>query len=213
MGRGFPCIPAPGHYTLLNLKSVSGTMTNQPVLYQQHPQAAPTNGLAIAGFIVAIAGLVMGMFFCPMTLLCPVGMVLSLIALARPPRGFAIAGVAVGAIGTIIPALLFFFFGAAILSMFSCLTMAAAAGVPAVRTQAAFSRAENDIKEFELNHQNAIPTDLEGGPIIGRQQDGWRRPLRYTKRSDTSYELRSAGPDGVFENADDIVRNFTQGVP
>jgi hypothetical protein len=34
--------------------------------------------------------------------------------------------------------------------------------------------------------------------------DGWNHPIRY-HRTDRAYELRSAGPDGVFETPDDIV--------
>ena len=35
--------------------------------------------------------------------------------------------------------------------------------------------------------------------------DGWDRPLRYVSRSN-GYELRSAGADGIFESADDLVQ-------
>lgn len=37
-----------------------------------------------------------------------------------------------------------------------------------------------------------------------RRCDGWGHPIKYT-RTATGYELRSAGPDGVVGNADDIV--------
>jgi hypothetical protein len=35
--------------------------------------------------------------------------------------------------------------------------------------------------------------------------DGWNRPFRYVPRVD-GYELRSAGADGIFESADDLVQ-------
>ncbi len=38
--------------------------------------------------------------------------------------------------------------------------------------------------------------------------DAWGRKIRYEKLSDTSFRLRSAGPDGAFETADDIVKDF-----
>jgi len=39
----------------------------------------------------------------------------------------------------------------------------------------------------------------------GQDVDGWQRPLRYTVLDETTYEVRSAGKDGVFDNEDDIV--------
>ncbi len=39
-------------------------------------------------------------------------------------------------------------------------------------------------------------------------QDGWGRAIRYERLSDTVFRLRSAGPDGVFDTADDIVKDF-----
>ena len=45
-----------------------------------------TNGLGVAGFVVSLAGLLL-----TGGLLSPVGVVISLIALGRRPRGFAVA--------------------------------------------------------------------------------------------------------------------------
>ena len=39
-------------------------------------------------------------------------------------------------------------------------------------------------------------------------QDGWGRAIRYERLSDTAFRLRSAGPDGAFDTADDIVKDF-----
>ena len=58
-------------------------------------QPAPTNGLGIAGFIVSLVGLL------SCGLLCPIGFLLSLVGLTKQPRGFAIAGAIIGAIGTL----------------------------------------------------------------------------------------------------------------
>jgi hypothetical protein len=38
--------------------------------------------------------------------------------------------------------------------------------------------------------------------------DAWGRMIRYERLADSSFRLRSAGPDGVFETADDIVKDF-----
>ncbi len=39
--------------------------------------------------------------------------------------------------------------------------------------------------------------------------DMWQRPIRYSPKPDRSFELRSAGLDGQFDNADDVVEKGT----
>ena len=51
-----------------------------------------TNGLGIAGFVCALVGIFTGIFLIP-------GLILSLIALRKPPRGLAIAGTVVSVVG------------------------------------------------------------------------------------------------------------------
>ncbi|MCX6567713.1 MAG: hypothetical protein NT147_01510 [Candidatus Aminicenantes bacterium] len=45
-------------------------------------------------------------------------------------------------------------------------------------------------------------------PTAVALSDAWGRKIRYERLSDTSFRLRSAGPDGAFETADDIVKDF-----
>lgn len=45
-------------------------------------------------------------------------------------------------------------------------------------------------------------------PTAGSLPDAWGRKIRYEKLSDDAFRLRSAGPDGAFETADDIVKDF-----
>ncbi|MCK6482245.1 MAG: hypothetical protein L6R43_19500, partial [Planctomycetes bacterium] len=55
----------------------------------------------------------------------------------------------------------------------------------------------------EDGSSGTVKIDMKSG---GQDADTWQRPLRYTKNDgDGSFEVRSAGPDGVFDNADDIV--------
>ena len=56
----------------------------------------PSNGLGIAGFIVSLVGIVGSC-----GLLCPVGLLMSIIAMRREPRGFAIAGLIIGLLGSL----------------------------------------------------------------------------------------------------------------
>lgn len=45
-------------------------------------------------------------------------------------------------------------------------------------------------------------------PMAVAVLDAWGRKIRYERFSDSSFRLRSAGPDGSFETEDDIVKDF-----
>jgi hypothetical protein len=84
---------------------------------------------------------------------------------------------------------------------------------------------ESKIKLTEANLQNlsrevlsfaaegeGLPASLADlrrfHPTAGSTPDAWGRAIRYERLSDESFRLRSAGPDGVFDTADDIVKDF-----
>src|SRR5690348_9132833 len=91
-----------GHF--FKLPRGFATMTTPP--YPQQPMqpqapvthvfvnAQPTNGLGLAGFITSLVGIV------TCGVIAPIGLVLSLFGLMKPPRGFAIAGTIIGLIGS-----------------------------------------------------------------------------------------------------------------
>jgi hypothetical protein len=157
------------------------------------PARPTSNGLGIAGFIVSLVG------FISCGILSPIGLLLSLIALFRPPRGFAVAGFILGLIGSIIPAIFIAFFGLAIFSV-------ATLGKPGFQTLFAMGEAQTQIDSHVRSHGNALPDDADGQAAIASDRDGWGHPLRYTKTSASRYELRSAGPDGIMGNSDDQVQ-------
>jgi hypothetical protein len=57
-----------------------------------------------------------------------------------------------------------------------------------------------------------LPESLEAlrrfHPTAAALPDAWGRRIRYEKLSDDSFRLRSAGPDGAFDTADDVVKDF-----
>ena len=57
-----------------------------------------------------------------------------------------------------------------------------------------------------------LPESLEAlrrfHPTAAALPDAWGRRIRYERLSDSSFRLRSAGPDGVFDTADDISKDF-----
>jgi len=59
---------------------------------------------------------------------------------------------------------------------------------------------------------DGLPGSLEAlrrfHPTAGSLPDAWGTKIRYEKLSDSSFRLRSAGPDRVFDNGDDIVKDF-----
>ncbi len=59
---------------------------------------------------------------------------------------------------------------------------------------------------------DGLPASLEAlrrfHPTAGSLPDAWGTRIRYERLSDSSFRLRSAGPDRVFDNGDDIVKDF-----
>ena len=166
-----------------------------PTVYVQSAPA-PSNGLGVAGFITSIVGIV------TCGLLCPIGLILSFIALFRRPRGFAVAGFIVGIVGSMIPLVVFLVWGAAVFAM-----VGLAAVVTSLKTAVSMSTAEDRIHSVYAEH-SSLPTDDDGTTMINDLPDQWDHAMRFHRLSPSEYEIRSAGADGVFETPDDIVKTF-----
>lgn len=158
-------------------------MSQNPVeSYDMDLEERPRNPVGIVGFILA---------FC----LPPIGLLLSLIALAFRPRGFAIAGVLVGIITTSV---------VAIVAVFS---------VQAVQTAARFAQvADNAVQvqaalEAAKSPEGLYPADLaSANPPASALNDPWGTPFRYEPTGGgVSYLLISAGPDKAFDTTDDLL--------
>jgi len=67
----------------------------------------------------------------------------------------------------------------------------------------AFATGDQGLPEDLKQLQRARPGGLGMGAL-----DAWGRAIRYERLSDTSFRLRSAGPDGRFDTADDIVKDY-----
>jgi hypothetical protein len=158
---------------------------------QYPPNPAPSNGLGIAGFIVSLLGIFTA------GVLSPIGLLLSLIALLRRPRGFAFAGFIVGLVGTAILALWLLFFGFVTLS---CINL----GRPMVGTLSAMQRARVDIQTYQSTHGGALPSQERGDILIAGEKDAWGNALHYLPRGSSDYQLQSAGPAGLFGTSDDL---------
>lgn len=82
---------------------------------------------------------------------------------------------------------------------------------PADRTHIRMEVAQHLISAYQAEHgafppslDAAIFADPRGRLPISIERDGWSNPFAY-RLVGASYELRSAGPDGVIGSTDDVV--------
>jgi len=150
------------------------------------PRPSGGNGMGTAGFVVSLVGLIL----CG-GLLCPLGLIFSLVGLGRQPRGLAIAGTVIGSIGSLVLVGGIAFFVINVGDVKEHMYTAVAVGKAAVA-----------IDKYKAEH-GTYPDDETGNDLIADIHDGWDRPLQYT-RTETAYILRGAGPDGQFGTEDDI---------
>lgn len=145
-------------------------------------RAPQSNVLGIVGFILA---------FC----LGPIGLLISLIALAKRPRGFAIAGVLVGLITTGV--LVILGFGA---WKMKDLIMATA------NTQMQYTQIDAAVSSYKAANNGTLPADLASANIAGGvPNDFWGTPWQIEVAADgSSYTLVAASIDRQFGTSDDI---------
>jgi hypothetical protein len=175
-----------------------------PGQYQSpgYPPAKPadqTNVPGLIGFILALVS------FISCGALAPVALILSIIGMRKEPKGLAIAGLIISILG-MIELLIFGIYFATVGVMFaSCLGLAAVGAQEAAKqqvTKEALRQAEMQI-EGHRDLTGSLPDDVSGNQQIEGLSDGWGKKLRYTRQDEESYELVSAGPDGLFDTFDD----------
>jgi hypothetical protein len=173
-----------------------------PFVVMQVPQS---NGLGIFGFFVALIGL-----FVPTGIVAMLGLVLSLAAIGRAPRGFATMGVILGLIGTIFWLALM---GIAILvAVVGAFAVAIFAAVGFVLTQPEVVEVTTDmvnvaiaIEEHRQDHDE-LPAGIGALALsVSTRTDPWGTVYRVVPADDDpGYDVISAGPDATFDNDDDI---------
>lgn len=158
-----------------------------------------TNGLGVAGFIVSLSGLIL-----TCGLLCPVGLLMSTLALFSKPRGFAFAGVVIGAIGTAFWVLI----GMAI--VFS-------ADEAHERYQDSHYAVQTTTHDLELHGRSLEEAERQERRLLSfadirailedkDAEDPWGEVLQVRATKEGNRELFSYGPDGLEDTEDDIVR-------
>lgn len=167
-------------------------------------EAPRTNTLGIVGFVLGIVGL------CGCGgLVSPIGLVVSVIALFRQPRGWAIAGTILSALGCCcmlpigLPVLLMAT-GIVSVSAFVLWIAATFATNPGARTALFAFVIGGMLIAYHQQNGSLPPTldDLDLDPRILR--DGWDRPFIYELDDKGGFVIRTIGADGVEGTADDF---------
>lgn len=160
------------------------------------PAPTPTNGLGMFGFIISLIGILL-----TCGVLCPLGLLISFFGLFKAPRGMAIAGTIIGLIGTGFLAIVFLTMGASVFALVGFGKML----TDEVVTRDAIVQARRKIEQHQVE-QGALPDGVQGNKLILDFKDAWKHELRYDGEEGNSgkFVIRSAGPDGKFDTADDI---------
>lgn len=139
------------------------------------------NTLGVVGFALA---------FC----VSPLGLLLSVIALRKQPRGFAIAGSVIGLVGTAVWA---------ILAITAVVSAPFLAKIPELsQDYVAIDRAVEDHKS---KNNAALPADLAAAGVTGdTATDPFGQPYMLKPSADgASWSLALSGPDNTFGTSDD----------
>jgi len=182
-------------------------LPTDPVYAPGIPQADRSNTLGLAGFITSLVG-----FALTGGLLCPVGLILSLIALRRQPRGFAIAGVVLGVMGScggciialfVLPAIAIAIAGGA--TMLTAAAFMLVGGTPAMETFDHMFQIKREIGVYAKQH-GAPPASLSDLNLPKDiLDDGWGTPLQYQMSGSApawKWSLQTAGPNRQLEPDD-----------
>ncbi len=171
---------------------------------QELARETTSNGLGIAGFVVSLVGFLGGCF--GGALLSPVGLVLSGVAMRRRPKGFAIAGLVLGILGSLwlVIALVL---GTLVVGGLGLASFAVLSQIRIVERFEDVDRAIQDYKRdvgylpialsnLETQYPNRIT------PVLIKDMD-------YRATSLTSYTLILPGEDNKLGTADDVEHSVT----
>ncbi len=169
-----------------------------PPLYVVQPSR--TNGLGIAGFIVSLVGII------SCGVLSPIGLLLSFIAIFRAPRGFALAGLIIGFLGSVWAIFILLLGGLSILLA----AVGIGAAVPVVVSEVRMGKIAAIVAEHK-NPDGTFPTDIATLPGISPEEgtDVWGHPFHIVVKGVNEFEIVSDGPDGIAGTSDDIHSNST----
>lgn len=152
------------------------------------PTQAKSNPLGIIGFVLSI-----------LCVTSPIGLIVSLFALRKEPRGMAIAGTIVGVLFSALLGLVV----AMIVIYGSLFTKTTELATDMQRLRPALNQHNQS--------QGSYPADLSAlGLPSDATTDPWGNPYRYERADDGTYTLFASGFDGQQNTSDDL--EFTSGM-
>lgn len=151
-----------------------------------HTDRPKSNVLAIVGFVLA---------FC----LPPIGLLLSVIAVFRAPRAFAIAGIIVGLIGSALVAM-----------MVVGIALYAPIMTAGVEVMTDGQQVRSAIVGYAASNNDTAPPNLATLQLPREYtQDPWGNAYVYTPGAGDAWTLTSLGPDGTPGTPDDFTVTST----
>jgi len=154
----------------------------------------PPNPLGLAGFLVSLFGLIF-----TLGIICPFGLVLSMLAMFSKRRGFATAGMILGMVGTMIVGV-----GVASIALAASTVHHYQVELPQrAETAQILDKAFIDVEAYRNQH-GKLPEGIEGNKMVLKHLDAYGKSVRYEPEGSKSFAIRSAGPDGRFDTPDDM---------
>lgn len=148
------------------------------------------NGLGLASFVVSILGLVSA------GILSPVGAVMGFIALRREPKGFAIAGLILGLLGSIwvcvLSALFLAFIGVMGVGIASLVMSVLYVQIGEGLEQ--LTGASDVIEQWKITHDGALPSSEQG--TLALETAGFSGAYRWIEEGDFQIEITLDTGDG-----------------
>jgi hypothetical protein len=154
------------------------------------------NWTGFVGFLMGIAGLF------TVGVLSPLALLISLFGLRKGPRGFAITGVVLGLIGSMMIGSI-----VAATSLHRQQVherrMSKQNQVKVVETEKTLKTAVLEFEEYAGDHDGYLPEPITANMLSIKYMDAWGQSLRFDDEKSHAV-LRSAGADRKFDSRDDV---------
>lgn len=165
------------------------------------------NWWAFFGFPLSLFSLVF-----TVGLLSPVALVLNLVGLRQRPRRLATAGTVISLISLIGTGIIAALAIGGVASEMQDQRLREHATTQvriekeAAQTKATIGVATAELVSYSENNDGYLPTDIDACILMLKHEDAWGESLRYDEKLKHGL-IRSAGPDRMFDNDDDIIES------
>lgn len=178
----------------------------QPIYigFNQPPRRPRWNWWAFFGFPFSLFSLLTA------GLLSPIALLVNLIALRRRPRRLATAGTVISLLGTgLLTAIVITatHHGVREHRRHEHVVMQRTIKKQVQATESVLESCSSEFESWRDAHDGQLPPWVDANMVALSYQDAWGQQLRFDAERDHAI-LRSAGPDGRFDNRDDVTRRI-----